>query len=76
MVFRGGVTMLMSFSYNGRDYVNFDLDDPNTVNELIADGVPAEFIDGLKNSHQPLTVEERLEAVESAILALMDLSTL
>ena len=76
MVFLGGVTMLMSFSYNGRDYVNFDLDDPNTVNELIADGVPAEFIDSLKNSHQSLTVEERLEAVESAILALMDLPTL
>lgn len=71
MVFLGGVTMLMSFSYNGRDYVNFDLDDPNTVNELIADGVPAEFIEELKNRPQQPTLNERIDAIEQVLIELM-----
>lgn len=63
--------MVLSFTYAGREYRNFNLDDPDTVSELIADGVPVEFIEELKNRPQQPTLNERIDAIEQALIELM-----
>ncbi|GEA17729.1 hypothetical protein [Moorella sp. E306M] len=65
--------MLYSFKYNGIEYVNFDLDDFEVIQKLIEKGIPLEVINTIKNSGQPPTLEERVTALEEALLTLVGL---
>ena len=67
---KGGDNMV-SFEYNSREYRNFDLDNQDNIDMLIENGVPQSVIDELKNKPKPPTMQERLEAVELAMLDLI-----
>lgn len=62
---------MASFEHNGREYRNFDLDNQESINALLEDGVPQSFIDELKTKPKPPDDKERLEALELAVLDLI-----
>lgn len=64
---------MYTFTYNGSEYVNFDLDDQEVVDQLIKKGVPEDIINKAKTVTEIPTTEERLKALEDAMLANLEL---
>lgn len=64
--------MLRTFEIRGKKFINFDLDDEETISMLKNEyGITDEEIARMKDSHKLPSMEERLEALEMAMLEII-----
>lgn len=53
---------MFTFTFNGVEYVNFDLNDQDVANELIKNGIPIDFINSVKNKpKEPTEIDYLLD---------------